>query len=207
MLIIRLVRTGKKNAPSFRIVLVEKTAPPKSGKFLEILGNYNPRLLAGRTGMRNTPAKEINLEKERIEYWLSQGVQVSETVHNLLVKEGVIKGPKIKKKIRVSKKKKKIKKEEKEEMKEISQPTEEAKEKVKEEIKEETKEEKKEIPAKASSVSKGKDKAKEKKEEVLTKEGFPPKADVPLERASGEKEEKDIQKLDKLKKKSKMEKE
>lgn len=94
MLIIRLIRTGKKNAPSFRIVLTEKTAPPKSGRFLEILGNYNPRL------------KEINLKKERIKYWLSQGVQTSQTVHNLLVNAGVIKGPKIKKKIKVRKKKK-----------------------------------------------------------------------------------------------------
>lgn len=93
MLTIRLIRTGKKNAPSFRIVLLEKKSPPKSGKFLEILGNYNSR------------SKEINLKKERIEYWLSQGVQTSETVHNLLVKEGVIKGPKIKKKIKIKKKK------------------------------------------------------------------------------------------------------
>jgi len=207
MLTIRLIRTGKKNAPSFRIVVIEKTAPPKSGKFLEILGNYNPRMLAGQAGKRNTPAKKINLEKERIEYWLSQGVQVSETVHNLLVKEGVIKGPKIKKKIRVSKKKKKIKEEEKEEKKEISQPTEEAKEKVKEEVKEETKEEKKEIPAKASSVSREKDKAKEKKEEVPVKEGSLSKADASLEHGSGEKEEKDVQKLDKSKEKSKIEKE
>ncbi|MBL7155199.1 MAG: 30S ribosomal protein S16 [Candidatus Portnoybacteria bacterium] len=93
MLIIRLIRTGKKNAPSFRIVLVEKTAPPKSGKFLEILGSYNPRL------------KELNLKKERIKYWLSQGVQTSAAVHNLLVNQGIIKGPKIKKKIRIKKKK------------------------------------------------------------------------------------------------------
>ena len=100
MLIIRLIRTGKKNAPSFRIVVVEKTAPPKSGKFLEILGNYNPRL------------KELNLKKDRIEYWLSQGVQTSAAVHNLLVNQGIIKGPKIKKKIRI-KKKKEAKREEK----------------------------------------------------------------------------------------------
>ena len=94
MLIIRLIRTGKKNAPSFRIILIEKTASPKSGKFLEILGSYNPR------------SKETNLKKERIKYWLTQGVQISETVHNLLVKREIIKGPKIKKKIKVRKKKK-----------------------------------------------------------------------------------------------------
>lgn len=92
MLIIRLTRTGKKNAPRFRIVLVEKTAPPKTGKFLEILGSYNPE------------SKEIILKKEQIKYWLSQGVQTSETVHNILVSNDVIKGPKIKKKIRDKKK-------------------------------------------------------------------------------------------------------
>jgi len=151
------------------VVLTEKTASPKSGKFLEILGNYNPRL------------KQIDLKKERLKYWLSQGAQVSETVHNLLVGQEVIKGPKIKKKIGVSKKKKEIKKEKKEEKKEISQPTKETKGKVKKETKE-----KKEIPAKGES---------------------PPKADAPLERASEEKEEKDTPALDKSKEKSKIEKE
>ena len=131
MLIIRLIRTGKKNAPSFRIVLVEKTAPPKSGKFLEILGNYNPRL------------KEVNSKKERIKYWLSQGVQTSATVHNLLVNQGIIKGPKIKKKIR-NKQKQEIKEKEKETPKE------------KGEIKEETKG-KKEVLAQGESASGGKE--------------------------------------------------
>lgn len=93
MLIIRLTRTGKKNASSFRIVLTEKKTASKSGKFLEVLGNYNPRL------------KEIAVKKERIEYWLSQGVQVSDTVHNLLVNQGIIKGPKIAKKIKSKKRK------------------------------------------------------------------------------------------------------
>jgi small subunit ribosomal protein S16 len=173
MLTIRLIRTGKKNAPSFRIVLVEKTAPPKSGKFLEILGNYNPRLPA--KGGSTSGGKEINLKPERIKYWLSQGVQTSETVHNLLVREGIIKGPKIKKKIRVGKKRKEAKKEEKEE-KEIKGEKEEIKEKVSHLV--ETKKEEKEIekekektPVKGGSLPKdeqaasgGKEKTKEKKE-------------------------------------------
>ena len=92
MLKIRLIRTGKKNAPSYRIVLIEKNASPKSGKFLEILGNYNPRL------------KEINLKKDRIVYWLGQGAQASDTVHNLLISHDVIKGDKIKKKFKIKKK-------------------------------------------------------------------------------------------------------
>lgn len=87
MLRIRLIRIGKKNAPAFRVVLTEKTSPPQ-GKFLEVLGSYNPRL------------KEVNLKKERILYWLSQGAQASDTVHNLLVGQKIIEGPKIKKKIK-----------------------------------------------------------------------------------------------------------
>lgn len=140
MLVIRLIRTGKKNAPSFRIVVIEKTAPPKSGKFLEILGNYNPRMPA-KDG--SVSVKELNLKKERIEYWLSQGVQTSAAVHNLLVNQGIIKGPKIKKKIRI-KKKKEMKKKAKETKAE------------KGEIKEETKV-KKEVLAKGGSASGGKE--------------------------------------------------
>jgi len=92
MLIIRLTKTGKRNKPNFRIVLIESKFAPKSGKFLEILGSYNPH------------QKEISLKEERIKYWLSQGVKTSETVHNLLIRQGVIKGSKIKKNIRKKKK-------------------------------------------------------------------------------------------------------
>ena len=83
MLKIRLQRIGKKNQPSYRIVLVEHTAPPK-GKFIEILGFYNPL------------KKEKNFKKDRIEHWLSKGVQLSPTIHNLLVGEGILNKPKIK---------------------------------------------------------------------------------------------------------------
>lgn len=93
MLVIRLIRTGKRNKADFRVVLTEKTAPPKSGRFLELLGHYNPH------------QKEVGLKKERIKYWISKGAQASDTVHNLLVKEEIIKGPKIKKKIKIKKKK------------------------------------------------------------------------------------------------------
>lgn len=83
MLVIRLQRVGKKNQPSFRIVLAEKTAPVK-GKFIEILGNYNPRL------------KTKAFEADRILYWLSKGAQASPTVHNLLVSEKIVDKPKVK---------------------------------------------------------------------------------------------------------------
>lgn len=99
MLVIRLSKTGKRNSPGFRIVVVEKTAAPQSGRFLEILGSYNSK-------------GALQVKKDRIEHWLSQGAKASDTVHNLLVREGIIKGPKIKKRIVVKKKKKAETKEE-----------------------------------------------------------------------------------------------
>jgi small subunit ribosomal protein S16 len=83
MLVIRLTRIGKRNQPSYRVVLAEKGRPVK-GKFIEILGNYNPRL------------KTKALKSERIKYWLSKGAQASPTVHNMLVSEKIIPGPKVK---------------------------------------------------------------------------------------------------------------
>ncbi len=79
---IRLQRVGRKNEAIFRLVVTEKQNGPKSGRFLELLGSYNPKL------------NEINFKKERIEHWLSHGAQPSDTVHNLFVKEGIIKGEK-----------------------------------------------------------------------------------------------------------------
>lgn len=81
MLIIRLHREGKKNSATFRIVVTEKQNAAK-GKFLEILGSYNPHL------------NSKIFKKERINYWLSKGAKTSDTAHNLLVSAGIIKGPK-----------------------------------------------------------------------------------------------------------------
>lgn len=80
---IRFFRIGKKNQPSFKIVVTDKKNPPRGGRFVEEVGFYNPL------------TKEKILRKERIEYWLSQGVRPSETVHNLLVEEGILKEAKI----------------------------------------------------------------------------------------------------------------
>ncbi len=85
MLTIRLSRTGKKHAPQYRIVLQEKGRDPWSPA-IEILGHYNPR---------NNPST-IKLNAEKIKEWLSKGAQPSNTVHNILVKEGVIKADKVK---------------------------------------------------------------------------------------------------------------
>jgi len=82
MLVIRLLRIGKKNQPFFRIVVTDKKNPPKAGRFLEILGFLNPL------------KKEKKFNAERIKYWLSVGAQTSDRVYNLLVNEKIIEGKK-----------------------------------------------------------------------------------------------------------------
>lgn len=86
MLIIRLARFGRKKQPSYRVIINEK-AKDTHGHYLEQLGIYNPR----------TKPKTITLNAERIQYWISKGAQASETVHNLLVAQGIIKGDKLRK--------------------------------------------------------------------------------------------------------------
>ena len=83
MLVIRYLRTGKKNQPFFRIVVTDKRNPPTAGRATEFLGFYNPL------------TKEKKLKAERIKYWLSVGAQPSDTVYNLLVSEKIIEGKKI----------------------------------------------------------------------------------------------------------------
>ncbi|MBI5530643.1 MAG: 30S ribosomal protein S16 [Candidatus Doudnabacteria bacterium] len=83
MLTIRLQRTGKRNQADFRIVLAEKESPVQK-KFAEILGSYNPR------------RKTFQVKEERVKYWLSQRVELSETVHNLFVTKGLVDAKKVK---------------------------------------------------------------------------------------------------------------
>ena len=83
MLVIRLLRKGKKHQPTFKIVVTDKENSSTGGRFVEEVGFYNP----------NT--KEKSLKKERIQYWLSQGVKPSDTIYNMLVSEKVIEGNKI----------------------------------------------------------------------------------------------------------------
>ena len=84
MLTIRLSRTGKKKAPSYRIVLQENHRDPWSPA-IEVLGTYNPR--AEKDG--------IVLKEDRIKYWLKHGVQQSNTVHNLFVDAKLMEGEKL----------------------------------------------------------------------------------------------------------------
>ncbi len=83
MLTIRLQRRGRKNDPSFRVILVEKKRAAKTGNVSEILGNYN-----ARTG-------QVALEGERIKELLKNGVTISDNMHNLLVSNKIIDAKKI----------------------------------------------------------------------------------------------------------------
>ena len=91
MLTIRLFRIGKINQPIFKIVVCKKTNPPKSGRFTDEVGSYNPI------------TKEKKFNAERIKYWMKNGAQPSDTLYNLLVSEKIIEGKKrvirIKKKV------------------------------------------------------------------------------------------------------------
>jgi len=83
MIAIRFLRIGKKHQPFFRVVVTDKKNPPRGGRFLEIVGFFNPL------------TKEKKLKGERIKHWLSMGAQPSDRVHNLLVSENIIKEKKI----------------------------------------------------------------------------------------------------------------
>jgi len=69
----RLTRVGSKKRPSYRIVVIDKRKA-QNGRFLEIVGQYNPL---------SDPAM-IEVNADRAKYWLSKGAQPSETVRSLL---------------------------------------------------------------------------------------------------------------------------
>lgn len=76
---IRLRRVGGKNQPSYRIVVTD-SRNPRDGKFIEILGNYDP--------VRGRDHTVVDLERAR--YWLSQGAQPSKTVRDILKRNQVV---------------------------------------------------------------------------------------------------------------------
>lgn len=81
MLTIRFSRVGRKNKAQFRIVLQERTAAPKGGH-VEVLGSYDPH------------SKKSVLKADKIKDWMSKGAQASDSVYNLLVREGIVEGKK-----------------------------------------------------------------------------------------------------------------
>lgn len=76
---IRLRRTGAKKQPSYRVVVADSRAP-RDGRFLEIIGHYNP--------LTNPPEVQIDEEKARL--WLKRGAQPSEAVAHMLSKAGIL---------------------------------------------------------------------------------------------------------------------
>jgi len=84
MLAIRLKRVGRKNDPSFRIIVQDHRRSPKRTRgVVEFVGSYDAR--------KGTP--QVNAE--RVKYWLGMGAQASDTVHNILVSTKVIEGKKV----------------------------------------------------------------------------------------------------------------
>lgn len=78
MLIIRLQRVGRKNDPSFRLIVTDSRKSPRSGKYLETLGFYDPR------------GKRIDLKAERAKHWLANGAKMSRTAYDILAKKGLL---------------------------------------------------------------------------------------------------------------------
>ena len=75
---IRLARRGTKKKPFYRLVAADSESP-RDGKFLEILGYYDPM---------KDPA-EMKLHEDKVNYWLGKGALVSESARSLLIKQGV----------------------------------------------------------------------------------------------------------------------
>ena len=73
---IRLRREGTKNRPYYRVVVADSRSP-RDGKFIEILGTYDPK----QTGQNSS------FSAERAEYWISKGAQPSDTVRSLIKKQ------------------------------------------------------------------------------------------------------------------------
>jgi small subunit ribosomal protein S16 len=72
---IRLRREGAKNSPYFKVVVADKRSP-RDGKFIEIIGTYDPK----------KPGDNSKLKLDRAEYWLARGAQPSDTVRSLIKK-------------------------------------------------------------------------------------------------------------------------
>ena len=79
MLKLRLRRMGAKKRPSYRIVVAESSAP-RDGKFIEIIGLYDPL----------TDPATVRLNEERAKHWLSVGAQPTETVRDILRRANLV---------------------------------------------------------------------------------------------------------------------
>lgn len=79
MVKLRLTRTGRRKLVTFRLVACDERSP-RDGRFIEVLGHYNPR---------HANDKKLTFNRERLEYWLGKGAQPTLIVWNLLRKLGI----------------------------------------------------------------------------------------------------------------------
>ena len=79
MVRLRLRRMGAKKAPFYRVVAADATSP-RDGRFIEILGHYNP----------TKDPQIIELKEDRVKYWLGAGAQPSDTVRSLFRQKGLL---------------------------------------------------------------------------------------------------------------------
>lgn len=79
---IRFQRIGRKNDAAFRMAVLPKASGPKAGKYVDLVGTYNPK------------TKAMTVDGAKIKDWVSKGAQISPSLQNLLVKNGVIEGAK-----------------------------------------------------------------------------------------------------------------
>ncbi|HET6894971.1 MAG TPA: 30S ribosomal protein S16 [Candidatus Baltobacteraceae bacterium] len=83
MVKIRLRRMGAKKQPTYRFVVADARSP-RDGRFIEILGHYNPRV----------EPREIVVNEEKAKAWLAKGAQPSDTVRRLFAEKGIMdRGP------------------------------------------------------------------------------------------------------------------
>ena len=75
---IRLSRQGRKKAPFYRLVVADERSP-RDGKFIELIGTYNPM----------TDPATVNINEERALHWLKKGALPSDTARGLLKKQGI----------------------------------------------------------------------------------------------------------------------
>jgi len=142
MLTIRLFRVGKKKQPFYKIIVTESKNAPSRGRFVDEIGFYNPI------------TKEKRIDKDKVIHWIGKGAQKSDTVNNLLVKEGIIQGDKIPKH-KASKKKQGEHPEEKQEQKQADQSQKEEPKKE-EQLEEEKKNEETSAEEEKEKVDQGK---------------------------------------------------
>ncbi len=77
---LRMTRLGRRHRPFFRINAMESRSP-RDGRILEKLGHYDP--------LEKDPAKQLVLDRERVEFWLGQGAVPTDTVAQVLLRQGI----------------------------------------------------------------------------------------------------------------------